>query len=65
VISLIWFPMVSGAKRPYKCEHHVFYMSHGINTLLITIDMFVVAVPMRLLHFVYPLLAGTVYICFS
>lgn len=35
--------------------------THGVGVLLFTIELFVVGFPVRLLHFIYPMAASTVY----
>ena len=38
---------------------------HGINTFIVLLEMIVCAIPIRILHFVYPLLFGCTYAIFS
>ena len=38
---------------------------HGINSVFVLLDAFLVARPVRLLHIVYPLIYGAIYVLFS
>ena len=38
---------------------------HGINTLIMIVDNFLSAVPIRIMHVIYPILYGLIYVLFS
>jgi len=46
-------------------RHPINIHEHAINYLLLLIDLFVSDIPMRLLHFAYPLLYGLIYTIFT
>jgi hypothetical protein len=38
---------------------------HGVNSIVILLEMFIAATPIRLMHFIYPLIYGAAYAIFS
>ena len=64
VVTIIYF----GALYPSQDTGHIPFFNinvHGISSVMLVIDMAVCARPVRLLHFPYPALYGTVYVIFS
>lgn len=41
------------------------YFVHGNNSLLMMIDLWIVCNPVRILHFLYPVIFGLFYVIFS
>jgi hypothetical protein len=39
--------------------------THGFNVILLVIDLFFIAFPVRFLHFIYPFILGAVYLIFT
>ncbi|BFZ08908.1 hypothetical protein BsWGS_11946 [Bradybaena similaris] len=40
-------------------------MVHGVNSLYVLLDIFIIATPVRLLHFIHPVIYGAAYIIFT
>lgn len=57
-ISLNFFPL------DYTTETDTF-VNHGVNGVFVLIDIWITAMPIRVLHFYVPMVFGVVYVIFS
>ncbi|CAG5134973.1 unnamed protein product [Candidula unifasciata] len=60
VTVLYWSLVFTG-----ELDNIVTVMVHGVNTLYVLTDIFVIATPVRLLHFIYTIIFGGIYIIFT
>ena len=64
VYFFILFPMLQREQPRFRAGILDINL-HGVNSLIILMEMTISAIPVRLLHFIYPLLYGVVYVLFS
>ena len=67
IITLIYFGILYPrlvATRGYHVQAVDVHI-HGVNSIVIVIEMFLAAYPVRLLHIIYPILYGLAYVIFS
>nr|XP_039267755.1 protein rolling stone-like [Styela clava] len=62
VVTILFWALV---KTTAKASTAVNIHRHALNAVFVTVDLFVSRVPVRLLHFVYPMLIGITYVLFT
>lgn len=65
IVTIVYFTVLFPAMLPTVGINWNDFNMHAINTILILFDIMISARPVRLLHFVYPILYGLAYIIFS
>ena len=65
IVSIVYFsvlyPKINPGKPPKIQDIHV----HGVNSLVIILELCFNAIPIRLAHAIYPLIYGMIYMSFS
>ncbi|KAJ8960263.1 hypothetical protein NQ318_003988, partial [Aromia moschata] len=62
VISIIFWSVLYESSSSFTAMN---FFVHGSNSILLMIDLWIIAHPIRILHFVYPILFGLAYMIFS
>lgn len=65
IVTIVYFTVLFPAVASTLGINWDDFNMHAINTVLILFDMMICARPVRLLHFVYPILYGLAYVTFS
>ncbi|KAJ8955385.1 hypothetical protein NQ318_003482, partial [Aromia moschata] len=62
ITFMYWIVIYDAKRMPFNAMN---YFVHGNNSILMMIDLWMVAHPIRILHFVYPAVCGVTYTIFS
>ena len=67
-VTLIYFPFLlplAMKENPEFAASPLDINIHGVNTIIMLLDNFFTAIPARLLHVIYPIIYGAIYVIFS
>ena len=67
-VTLIYFPFLlplAMKENPEFAASPLDINIHGVNSIIMLLDNFFTAIPVRLLHVIYPIIYGAIYVIFS
>jgi len=64
VTGLFWF-LLAPTRTAKENLHYVTFHIHATNSILFLVEIFMIAIPIRLLHFIYPIVVTGAYVALA